>query len=107
MAICGDVASKIGVLQGPKQLPISWFHIPCIVIVNGTSHGPQFGNYLAPAVPKCHGFGSQILSWLHVVLGKYSQITRFMPSEIGDALNPKPRHCFWVHHTRFVGHLDS
>ena len=37
-------------LWGPKQLPISWFHIPYIVVVYGTSKGPQndIGNYVGP-----------------------------------------------------------
>ena len=33
-----------------KQLPKCWFHIPCIIIVYGTSNGPlnDVGNYLGP-----------------------------------------------------------
>ena len=34
----------------PQQLPVLWFHIPCIIVVCGTSNGPQnvIGNYLGP-----------------------------------------------------------
>ena len=50
MFIHQGFAGGILLTYGPKSLPVSWFHMPCIIIVYGTSNGPHHhvGNYLGP-----------------------------------------------------------
>ena len=57
--VCYGILWYVMVYHGLKSFPILWFHIPCIIIVCGTSHGAQMILVIikAPILFRCQGLG--------------------------------------------------